>query len=345
MMGAKILVVDDEQPIRELFSEWLSLAGHTCVGAASAEEALSVSAGDPADVALLDLRMPGEDGVWLARRLRERQDDLAIIMATGSQSFDAAVEGMRLKVFDYLLKPFSRQALVETVARAVTVREQTQRQREEREQLEKEIDKRSAALSDAFVKIREASAGVLEALLVTLHMRNPDAFEHTKRVADMAVMLATAMGLQDPLLANVERAALLHDIGKVAMPDSLIHKPAALTDEEIAVIRTHPEVGHNILLAVPTLRSTADIVMASHEWYDGSGYPRGLRGDQIPLGARIVAVADAFDAITQTRVYREPVSVEAATSELQRCAGRQFDPAVVQAWLDLVGTPAPGTAH
>lgn len=344
-MGATILVVDDEASIRDLFSEWLSVEGHTCVSASSAAEALTLSEGTPADVALLDLRMPGESGVWLARRLREQQDDLAIILATGAQSFDAAVEGMRLGVLDYLLKPFSRQDLVDAVDRAVKWREQSARQREERERLEREIEARSAALSDAFVKVREATAGALEALLVTLHTRNPDAFEHTQRVAEMSVLLADALGVREPELSNIERAALLHDIGKVAMPDSLIHKPAALTEDEVAIIRTHPQIGRDILTAVPFLRPAAEIVMASHEWFNGGGYPCGLAGSQIPLGSRVVAVADAFDALTRSRVYRDPVSVEAASAELVRCAGRQFDPDVVQAWLRIAEPRPPRATH
>lgn len=344
-MGATILVVDDEAPIRDLFAEWLSHAGHTCLSAGSAQEALSVSADGPADVALLDLRMPGEDGVWLARRLRERHEDIAIILATGAQSFDAAVEGMRLGVLDYLLKPFSREELVSAVDRAVRLREQSVSEREQRERLEREIEQRSSALSDAFVKVREASAGALEALLVTLHTRNPDAFEHTRRVTDVALTIAAAMGLQDPLLSDIERAALLHDIGKVAMPDSLIHKAGPLTDDEIAIIRTHPDIGRDILMAVPSLRGVAQIVVASHEWYDGHGYPRGLRGEEIPIGARVIAVADAYDALTRSRVYRGAVCAEAATAELARWSGRQFDPVVVQAWLRHMRMPSARAAN
>ena len=344
-MGANILVVDDEASIRDLFSEWLRVAGHTCVSAASATEALSVAERMPTDVALLDLRMPGESGVWLARRLRELRADLAIIMATGAQSFDAAVEGMRLGVLDYLLKPFSRQELVDAVDRAVKWREDSARERAERQRLEHEIEQRSAALSDAFVRVQEATAGALEALLVTLNTRNPDAFEHTRRVAEMAVTLSHAMGLGEPLASDVERAALLHDIGKVAMPDSLIHKPGPLSEEEVAIIRTHPQIGHDILTAVPFLRPAAQIVMASHEWFNGRGYPMGLKGEEIPLGARIVAVADAFDAITRSRVYRDPVSAAEASAELVRCAGRQFDPEVVQAWLRLADYPAGAVRH
>jgi putative nucleotidyltransferase with HDIG domain len=334
-MGAHILVVDDEAAIRDLFSEWLEVAGHTCVSAGSASEALTVVERERADVALLDLRMPGESGVWLARRLREARQDIAIIMATGAQSFDAAVEGMRLGVLDYLLKPFSRQELVDAVDRAVTWCEAMARERAERERLEREIDRRSVELSDAFAEAEATTAGALEALLIAFNQRNPDACAHAKRVAESAVALAQVIGVGAGYLADIERGALLHDIGKVAMPDSLIHKAGRLTEEELAVIRTHPQVGYDILMSVPFLRPAAEIVRASHEWVNGTGYPRGLKADQITLGSKITSVADAFDALTRSRVYREPVSTTVANAEIQRFSGRQFDPDVVRAWLRL----------
>jgi response regulator RpfG family c-di-GMP phosphodiesterase len=334
-MGAHILVVDDEDAIRDLFTEWLSIAGHTCVAAATAAEALSLAELDKTDVALLDLRMPGESGVWLAQRLRESRADLAIIMATGAQSFDAAREGMRLGVMDYLLKPFSRQELVDAVDRAVKWCEETARERAERRHLEEEIERRSTALSSAFAEVEVAQTGALEALLVTFNSRNPDACAHARRVAQSAVVLAQSMGVSRTLLDNIERGALLHDIGKVAMPDSLIHKAGRLSDDELAVIRTHPQVGHDILMAVPFLQPAAAIVLASHEWVNGTGYPFGLKGDEIPLGARITSVADAFDALTRTRIYRDPVPAERANAEIMRFSGRQFDPDVVRAWCRL----------
>jgi response regulator RpfG family c-di-GMP phosphodiesterase len=334
-MGAHILVVDDEDSIRDLFSEWLRVEGHTCVSAGTAVEALSVAEREKTDVALLDLRMPGESGVWLARRLRESRDDLAIIMATGAQSFDAAREGMRLGVMDYLLKPFSRQELVEAVDRAVKWCEATARARAERERLEQEIERRSSELSQAFAEVEHTQSGALEALLVAFNSRNPDACAHARRVAQSAIVLAESMGVSRTLLDDIERGALLHDIGKVAMPDSLIHKAGRLTDEELAVIRTHPQVGHDILMAVPFLQPAAAIVLASHEWVNGSGYPFGLQGDEIPLGARITSVADAFDALTRNRVYRGSVPAERANAEILRYAGLQFDPGVVKAWMRL----------
>jgi response regulator RpfG family c-di-GMP phosphodiesterase len=334
-MGAHILVVDDEDAIRDLFSEWLRFAGHTCVSAGTAAEALSVAERERTDVALLDLRMPGESGVWLARRLRETRDDLAIIMATGAQSFDAAREGMRLGVMDYLLKPFSRQELIDAIDRAVKWCEATARDRAERERLEVEIERRSSELSHAFAEVEVTTSGALEALLVAFNSRNPEACAHAKRVAQSAVVLAQSMGVSRALLADIERGALLHDIGKVAMPDTLIHKAGKLSEDELAVIRTHPQVGHDILMAVPCLRPAAAIVLASHEWVNGTGYPFGLKEEEISLGARITSVADAFDALTMSRIYRDPVSAERANAELLRFSGRQFDADVVRAWFRL----------
>jgi putative nucleotidyltransferase with HDIG domain len=341
-MGAHILVVDDEADIRDLFSEWLQVAGHTCVGAGNAAEALSVAKRERADVALLDLRMPGESGVWLARRLRETRDDIAIIMATGAQSFDAAVEGMRLGVLDYLLKPFSRQQLVAAVDRAVKWCEATARDRAERERLEMEIEQRRVELSEAFAEVEVTTTGALEALLTAFNRRNPEASDHAKRVAESAVLLAEALGVARGYVADIERGALLHDIGKVAMPDHLIHKAGKLTEEELAIIRTHPQIGHDILSSVPFLRRAAEIVRASHEWVNGTGYPLGLKGEQIPLGARITSVADAFDALTRSRIYRAPVSPTQANLELLRFSGKQFDAAVVRIWLELAERPLRG---
>jgi putative nucleotidyltransferase with HDIG domain len=334
-MSARILVVDDEDEIRDLFTEWLGLAGHTCFTAGTAEEALVVADRERVDVALLDLKMPGQGGVWLARRLRETRKDLAIIMATGAQSFEAAREGLRLGVMDYLLKPFSRQELVDSVDRAVKWCEATALERADRARLESEIVRRSTELSNAFADVESTTSGVLAALLAAFNSRNPEACAHARRVARFAVILAEAMGVDRADLADLERGALLHDIGKVAMPDTLIHNASRLTEEERAVIRTHPQVGHDILMAVPFLGPAAAIVLASHEWVDGTGYPFGLKGDEIPLGARITSVADAYDALTTSRVYRGPISSARAYAELQRFSGTQFDPDVVRAWMTL----------
>ncbi len=340
-MAANVLVVDDEAPIRELFGYWLEGAGYKCHSASSAQEALVIARSETIDVALLDLRMPGESGIWLARRLRDRCQDLALVMVTGAQSFDAAVEGMRLGILDYLLKPFGRDDLLRAVERAVEWCESSRRERSERARLEAEIQRRSSELSTVFSDLRVTSIGALESLLVTLNTRHPDAFAHARRVARMTGALAQSIGISEAPLADVNRGALLHDIGKIAMPDALLHKPGPLSQEEIAIIRTHPQIGHDIVAVVPFLQPAADVILTSHEWFDGTGYPRGLSGEQIPIGARIVMIADTFDALTQSRVYRDPVSSERAAAELVRKAGSQFDPALVHAWLRLAEHPDP----
>jgi putative nucleotidyltransferase with HDIG domain len=335
-MEANILVVDDEPAICRLLSDWLQREGYHCTTAGEADEALAAVSRQKADVVLLDLALPGEDGVALARRLRDQDDEVALIMITGLQRFDAAVEGMRLGVMDYLLKPLTQQQLIESVDRAVRWRDTNRRLAQERKRLEDAIERRSVELASAFAEIENASSSVLEALLVTLNTRNPEAFDHAKRVASMAASLAEAMNVPDTERIHIQRGALLHDIGKVAMPDALIHKPGPLTDEEIGIIRTHPQIGYSIVSVVPSLKPAAEIVIASHEAWDGGGYPRGLAGAAIPIGARITAVVDTYDALTWARIYHDPVTTVRAAAELVRCAGSQFDPDVVQTWLRVI---------
>ena len=337
-MTTKVLVVDDEAGIREVLTAWLEAAGYECAQAQDADEALDVLSRTPADVTLVDLALPGHDGVWLAREIRSRWTDMALIMVTGQQRFDAAVEGMRLGVRDYLLKPFTRTDLVHSVRRAAEWRESLERQKQEDSALRLEIQKRSDELSSAFKALHTASAATLAALLETLGRRDAATAAHAVRISLMASEIAGAMGVRAAERTDIERGALLHDIGKVAMPDTLIYKTGPLTEEEIAIIRTHPAVGHAILSVVPALSAAAEIVLASHEAWDGSGYPRGLAGSAIPLGSRIVAVVDTYDALTWGRRHRDPVSRVRAAAELVRCAGMQFDPDVVHCWLRMADT-------
>jgi putative nucleotidyltransferase with HDIG domain len=336
-MTGHILAVDDEPDVRAMLSGWLRSEGLRCTSASNPAEALALFEQDPADVALIDLRLGGDSGLTAARRLRERRDDVAIVLVTGVASFDAAVEGMRLGVMDYLLKPFTRDELLVMVGRALDWNAQQSRLKAEREVFGREIERRSKELADAFMRLEVASTATLDALLTTLDRCSPETFLHAKRVARMAVTLADRLGLPSDAVTDIERGALLHDIGKVAMPDAIINKPGPLSEAEIAVVWSHPQVGHDIVSVVPALIPAAQIVLASHERFDGRGYPGRLKGSAIPIGARITSVADVFDVLTSPRTYREPVSTEQACAELARCAGSQFDPDVVRAWLRFVG--------
>lgn len=337
-MTGHVLAVDDEPDVRAMLSTWLESEGLRCTSASNPSEALTLFEQDPADVALIDLRLGGDSGLTAARGLRERRDDVAIVLVTGVASFDAAVEGMRLGVMDYLLKPFTRPELMTMVRRALDWNAGQAHLKSERDRFTLEIERRRRELAEAFMRLEVASTATLDALLTTLNRCSPETFHHAKRVARMAVILAGRLGLEREAIADIERGALLHDIGKVAMPGAIINKPGPLSEPEIAVVWSHPQVGHDIVSVVPALAPAAEIILASHERYDGTGYPRGLAGQDIPYGARITSVADVFDVLTSPRTYRDPVSTSQACAELARCSGSQFDPDVVREWLRLVGS-------
>lgn len=330
----RILVVDDEPEIRDYICESLAcLSGYACIGIGDPREAVDAARAHRADVALLDLSMPEEDGLTLARRLREAIADLPVVLVTGTQSFDAAVEAMRIGVLDYLLKPFAMTELFEAVDRAVEWRRVAVRARSEREELHRQIAERTGRLRDTFTDHALASSAALDALLETLNQRDPTALAHARRVAAASVVVARTLGLPEDAIVSIEHAALLHDVGKIAIPDAVMFKPGPLTADEFTVMRSHVQIGHDIAMTVPYLRPAATIVLATHERFDGAGYPRGLKGSDIPVGARIIAVADTFDALTSSRVYRDPVGIEQAHAELVRAAGSHLDPDVVAAWL------------
>jgi putative nucleotidyltransferase with HDIG domain len=332
-----ILVVDDEPGVRAYICECLvRQSSCRCTGVGSAREALAVVHETPIDVALLDLSMPEDDGITLARILRDEVRDLAIVLITGTQSFDAAVEAMRIGILDYLLKPVAMPELIDSVNRALAWRQAALRASAERTKLRRQIADNAKRLTAAFADCSVASRSALEALLEALNQRNPDALAHTRRVASFSVILAEALEVEEPTLSAIERAALLHDLGKIAIPDAVIHKPGPLTSDELAIMRSHVQIGYEIVVTVPFLRPVGEIILATHEHMDGTGYPRGLKGSAIPLGARIIAVTDAFDAITSPRLYHEPCGLSRANAELVRASGSHFDPAIVAAWLRCV---------
>jgi putative nucleotidyltransferase with HDIG domain len=331
---ANILVVDDEPGVRAYICGYLARrTSYRCIAAADPREALAAIRETTIDVALVDLSIGGEGGLALARRLREEVSDLPVVLVTGTQSFDVAVEAMRIGVLDYLLKPFAIADLTDAVERAVAWRREALGARSERASLLKQIAEGTSRLREAFSECAVASSAALEALLEMLNQRNPETLAHARRVSALSVAVAAELGIDDPSVGHIERGALLHDIGKIAIPDAVIHKPGPLTASEFAIMRSHVQIGYDIAVTVPFLGPAAEIVLATHERYDGTGYPRGLRRAAIPIGARIIAVVDAFDALTSCRVYRDPMCVDWANAEIVREAGSQFDPDVVAAWL------------
>lgn len=328
-----VLLVDDESGIRGLMTRWVESIGYQARQAGNAEQALEQMSDAPSAVAVCDIRLPGRDGLWLADQLRHEYPDTAVIMATGVHDVDAAVTSLRSGVVDYLVKPFGRDRLREALHRGVEFHRTSVDARQWRQSLETELGARRKQLADALSEVEITSQAALNGMLAMLTVRDRAAFDHAHRVAALATRVASALGLETAAVEEVERAALLHDIGKIAIPEAVLWKPAPLTDEEREIMRRQPQLGHEVLRNMPFLAHAADIVLATQERFDGSGYPRGLRGEHIPVGARIIAAVDAYDAMTHPRVHRDPIAPSEAIFELQRCRGSQFDPQVIDAML------------
>jgi putative nucleotidyltransferase with HDIG domain len=329
-VARSVLVVDDEHGVRDLISRWLLSGGYCVSSAASADAALGVMASAPAAVALCDIRMPGHDGLWLADRLRHLFPETAVIMATGVQDVGAAVDSLRQGVVDYLTKPFGRDRLREAVVRGLEWHRSARDSRRWRVTLERDMQDRHSRLADAIAALHIDSDEALDAMLSMLTINDRDAYAHAYRVAALSVSVARLLGLSGAEVRTIERGALLHDLGKLAMPDALLRKPAPLTVEEQTLIRKHPQLGSELVQNVPYLVEASAVVRDAHERLDGLGYPRGVHAAENWIGARIVTVADAYDTMTRPRVFRDAITPGDAILELERCSDTQFDRRIVE---------------
>jgi putative two-component system response regulator len=333
-----VLVVDDETGVRDLIARWLIAGGYDVHTASNADEALGSVHDAPPAVALCDIRMPGHDGLWLARHIRHDAPETAVIMATGVQDVGSAVTSLRQGVIDYLTKPFGRDRLRESVVRGIEWHKAAMESRRWRQALEDEVLTRRQRLGDALGALTIDSDAALDGLLAALTIGDRDAYAHAYRVAALAASVGCALDLSDEDMAALERAALLHDVGKLAMPEAVLRKPAPLTAEEQQLVRTHPQIAAELIANVPYLRAASDLVRDAQERIDGLGYPNGTRAADVALGARIIAVADAYDAMTRPRVFRDAITPREALLELERCSGTQFDPLVVGVFRTIVHT-------
>jgi putative nucleotidyltransferase with HDIG domain len=251
------------------------------------------------------------------------------------QDLEAAIGALRSGAYDYLLKPFEKEQLYHSVRRALEHRRLVLENRRYQQDLERLVAERTAQLQQALAELEQSYDYTLEALGGALDLKDAETEGHCRRVTAYTIAIGQAMGLDPSTLRQMARGAFLHDIGKMGIPDAILRKPGPLTAEEEAIMRRHCEIGYQVLQSIPFLREAAQIVLCHQERYDGSGYPRGLRGEEIPLGARIFAVADALDAMISDRPYRKALPIDVAREEIRRCAGTQFDPQVVEVFLSL----------
>ena len=333
----RILVVDDEEAIREIVSSMLSAGGkYACSQAASGAEALALlESGEEFALMLSDLMMAGMDGIALLERAKERTPEMPVIMVTAVHDISVALAAIRNGAYDYLLKPFEREQLLAAVRRALENRRLRLENRAYQTELEAKVRARTQQLQDAMRNLERSYDITLEALGDALDLKDAETEGHSKRVTAFTIAIAKHMSLPDKDIRVIARGAFLHDIGKMAIPDAILRKPGALNPDEVAIMREHCYRGYQILRKIPFLGEAAEIVYSHQERYDGTGYPRGLKADEIPLGARIFSVADTLDAITSDRPYRPAQTVAAAREEIRAWSGRQFDQSVVTAFLAM----------
>jgi response regulator RpfG family c-di-GMP phosphodiesterase len=330
-----ILVVDDDDSVRLAIATLLEEEGYSCAQSNGAQAALDLLRSGEYPLVISDMRMPGHDGMWLLERIREEHADTAVIMLTAFGDTEAAVDCLRKGAVDYLLKPPRVTNLVRAVERALSRRRlELARQRYQRS-LEQRVREKTAELSAALREIETAYANTLAALVAALDAREHETSDHSQRVVRYTLAVAKRLGLAERDIPDLSRGALLHDIGKIGVPDAILLKPGKLTPEEWVEMRKHPQTGFTILQPIPFLTGPAEIVLTHQERVDGGGYPRGLVGPAIPIGSRIFSIADTFDAITSNRPYRRGASVEAARDEIRRCTGVQFDKECADAFLSF----------
>src|SRR5947207_3726453 len=327
----RLLIVDDEPEVRGVLRDLLSGA-YECGEAASAEEALRQLRASEFHLVISDITMSGMSGLEMIPHVKVASPDTVIVMISGMQTIESAINALRLGAFDYLMKPFDLRQAEAAVARALHHHELIVAKRLYENHLEDLVTQRTAELDEALGSLENAYRSTLQALTAALEARDAETHGHSERVVTFSLRLGREYGLTSAEMKALEFGSLLHDIGKIGVPDAILRKPAKLTDEEWVLMREHPIHGQQILRGIQFLEGAARVVSQHHEKWDGSGYPLGAKGDEIDLCARIFAVADAFDAMTSDRVYRRGKSYEAAALELDEWAGKQFDAQVVRAF-------------
>jgi|SRR5579883_792275 putative nucleotidyltransferase with HDIG domain len=335
MASERILIVDTEQRGRAIIASILENAHYYTVTASNGPEAIQHLRKDPPyDLVLSDI-MGENSGLALLEDVRELQPDTPVLMATDPTNARTAIHALRKGAFDCLLKPVEMDQLLLAVRNALNYRRTLLQSSVQQSNLEQVIASRTDMLRRAVADLERSYDITLEALGDALDLKDAETEGHSKRVTAYTVALARAMGLAPSEIRIIARGAFLHDIGKMAIPDAILLKPGKLTSDEQALMREHCVRGYQILSKIPYLREAAEIVYTHQEHYNGSGYPRSLKGNEIPLGSRIFAVADTLDAITSDRPYRRAQSIEIARREIQRCSGTQFDPKVVDVYLSM----------
>lgn len=327
--AAQVLAVDDDASALKLLCLILDGSSFHCTAANNAEEALVALQQHPFDAIISDLRMPGISGMELLAEARRLNRYVAFLVITGVDDVEVGVQTMRSGADDYLVKPLLESAVLASLERALHRRRLEQQVDNYRRHLEAIVSQRTEQLQAALRQIELSYGETLQALGAAIDLRDHETAGHSGRVCRYSLEIARVMDLSAAQLSDISRGAYLHDIGKLGIPDSILLKPGPLTADERQVMQRHVQIGFDIVHEIPFLGDAAKIILAHHERFDGGGYPHGLKREQIPVGARIFAIADTLDAITSDRPYQRAASFESAFETIRRGSGSQFDPQVV----------------
>ncbi len=332
----RILIVDDEETIRLALRKFLRSRGYEVEIAGSGDQALQILDNQSFSLMLCDVRMPGMTGVQVVPEARSRDHDLAIIMLTAVNDAATATEVLSSGATDYLMKPVELADLQQAVDRALHKRADLIEQRRLDKLIREEVALRTAELEREKESLRLMSISIAETLINAMEAKDLYLRGHSQRVAELAGQLAEELGLDERICEDLRAAGRLHDVGKIGIREAILNKPGSLTAEEFEHVKQHVKIGLDILAPLFHIREPLKYVEHHHEHWDGAGYPMGLVGEDIPLGARILCAADTFDALTSKRAYRDPMAPLAALEHLRVDVGKQFDPCVYDALVRVI---------
>ena len=337
-----VLVVEDEEAIRSLLDTVLGSNGYHAHLASNAEQAMVLSRRGAFDAAIVDIRMPGMDGLELSRSLRALDSDLPVILITAHADIDSARQAIRLGAYDYIAKPFDVDDVLLSVARAVERRALFVENRAYQRDLENKVEERARQLYDAMRRLEKSFQEIQQAHLQSIfvlsrvtELNDEYTGNHIRRVSRYCQEIAQGLGCSAEFIEQITYSSPMHDIGKISVPSEILSKPGKLTPEEFEVVKQHCLNGARILEGIPFLTMAREIALTHHERYDGTGYPAGLRADEIPIAGRIVAVADVFDALISRRPYKGPYSFEESVDIMVQETRKHFDPRVLEVFLGL----------
>ena len=334
-MNEHILIVDDEEMIRDLLSSALLQEGYNCFQAANVDAAFGILGEHPVDLVISDIMMPGRSGVELLRDLKTVDPDIAVLMITGLSDMNTALECIHLGADDYITKPFGISRVILTVKNLIEKRCLALEKKNYQTSLEFRVMEQTDQLRRTMNDLHNAYDSTLTALVKALDAREKEVGSHSERVMNYSTFMAGKLGIAGNELEQLAKGALLHDIGKIGISDNILLKPGKLDDAEWVEMRRHPQIGYAIMSEIKFLKGPAEIILTHHERFDGTGYPKQLKGIQIPIGSRIFGLVDTLDAMTSDRPYRRALPFEAVTSEVRKFRGTQFDPDIADLFLSI----------